>query len=192
MKSLWVVLVVFFSQSSAFATCLPMDGYKGTYEIVEVSNAQMKCEAKPRGQLQLPGCQMVLRDGETKSEIKVYANPEVCKLQKGIKANMEVSSSCCDVEVIYRCKSFKDGKFKESKSDEMYSCFGDIRKYVSSYSFKKNGKEVFRVYNPIMRSFQDDAIKKKLQTKYSWQFWQKDMSFWKMFLELEKQQQHWH
>jgi len=157
MKSLWLFSVIFSVQSIAAAMCAEVKDYEGTYQILEVSDAHMKCEAKPKGKLHLPGCQIRLMDEESKVELTVYADLEICSLQKGTKSQMEISGSCCDVEESHPCKFYSDGEFKLIRSYEQYSCLGAIGKYVSSYSSKKNGKDVFRRYSLVKKMFVDAA-----------------------------------
>lgn len=155
MKLLWVVSIILFGQSPAFAMCTNVADYEGTYEILEISDAQITCEAKPKGSLLLPGCKIRLIDQGSKTDLTVYGDSEVCSLKKGAISQMKITGACCDVEEAHPCRFYEDGKFRLKRSYEQYSCLGRIGKYVTSYSFKKNEKDVFRNYSSIKKVFTD-------------------------------------
>lgn len=155
MKLWWMVPFVFLCHSLAFATCVGINDYEGTYQILDIVDAQMTCKAKTKGKLQLPGCEIILLDENSKSQIKAYANAEVCKLKKGTKSQMKISGSCCDVEEVHPCSIYKDRKFNRPRNDERYSCLGEVGRYVSFYSYKVKDKDVFRSYSPSEKTFVD-------------------------------------
>ena len=147
--------LILLSSSIANASCgEPQEDLRGKFEILSIKKGSAFCA--PKGKLTLPGCVFevkALTKSESKTDIRVYSNPELCSLKPKQVVEMVLKPVCCDQIEDLECKDFKNSAFDIQRADAGMACTASAYYFVQEYHFSKKGKSIVRTYDSKERKF---------------------------------------
>ena len=128
------------------------------YLVAAISEVKASCNDEVEPTLLLPGCYLSLKEKSNSvggSLVKVYANPELCKLKAGDKIELAYRVADCDVSFELRRGEYKDNRVELKRKDEYFACVVRRRELVTVYKIKSVKKPVIRIYNEEKMAYED-------------------------------------